>query len=119
VRWEWKAPETLYTRRYVTWPLEEVKSLRLTLSIEYFEGFVHHHPVFRPHSTPIYSNTAFRILSYALEEIIGDSFDNIIEECVFKPLVLNHSGMHKPADNSGVIPQGDSMWSYDIGDEGP
>ncbi|KAE9373571.1 beta-lactamase/transpeptidase-like protein [Stipitochalara longipes BDJ] len=86
---------------------------------EYFEGFVHHHPVFRPHSTPIYSNTAFRILGYAIEAIVGENFDNITEKSILKPLQLNHSSVKKPADNLGAIPQGDSMWSYDLGDEGP
>jgi CubicO group peptidase (beta-lactamase class C family) len=92
---------------------------RLILLIEYFEGFIHHHPVFLPYSTPIYSNTAFRILSYAIEAITGVTFDNLIEECVFKHLLLNNTSMHNPADSLGVIPQGDSYWSYDIGDEGP
>jgi CubicO group peptidase (beta-lactamase class C family) len=95
-----------------------LKSVRLTSSIEYFQGFVHHHPVFLPHSTPIYSNTAFRLLSYALEAIVGDKFESVMEECVFKLLLLNHTSIRKPADSFGVIPQGDSMWSYDIGDEG-
>jgi hypothetical protein len=40
-------------------------------------------------------------------------------ESVLKPLVLNHTSIRKPADGLGVIPQGDSMWSYDIGDEAP
>jgi CubicO group peptidase (beta-lactamase class C family) len=80
---------------------------------------VHRHPVFLPHSTPIYSNTAFRILSYALEAITEDNFENIMSECVLKPLVLDHTSISKPADILGVIPEGDSMWSYDIGDEGP
>ena len=90
----------------------------LTYSIEYFQGFVHHHPVFRPHSTPIYSNTAFRILSYALETIAGNSLENIMKENVFKPLGLKHTSIRKPVDDSlGVIPQGNSVWFYDIGDE--
>jgi len=96
-----------------------LNSVRLTSSIEYFQGFVHHHPVFLPQSTPIYSNTAFRLLSYALEAILGDNFESIMGECVFKLLLLNHTSIQKPADSFGVIPQGDSMWSYDIGDEGP
>ena len=97
---------------------EKWNSIILTPPIEYFQGFVHHHPVFRPHSTPIYSNTALRLLSYALEAITGNNFDNLMEECVFKPLILNHTSIRKPSDNLGVIPQGDSTWSYSTGDEG-
>jgi hypothetical protein len=47
------------------------------------------------------------------------SFERISEECVFKPLLLKHTSIRQPADNLGVVPNGDSMWSYDIGDEGP
>jgi hypothetical protein len=37
---------------------------------------------------------------------------------VFKFLGLNHTSIRKPAeDNLGVIPQGESMWFYDIRDE--
>ena len=74
---------------------------------------MHHHPVFRPHSTPVYSNTAFRLLSYAIESIVGDKFDEIAKQCVLKPLKLNHTSMKKPADDLGVIPRGDIMWSHD------
>jgi CubicO group peptidase (beta-lactamase class C family) len=74
--------------------------------------------VFRPHSIPIYSNTAFRILSYALEIIANKTFEDIMEESVFKPLGLNNTSIRKPdKDSLGVIPQGQSMWFYDIGDE--
>jgi hypothetical protein len=41
-----------------------------------------------------------------------------MEESVFKALGLNRTSIRKPAaDNLGVIPQGESMWFYDIGDE--
>jgi CubicO group peptidase (beta-lactamase class C family) len=87
---------------------------------EYFRGFVKRHPVFLPQSTPIYSNTAFRILSYAIEAISGDTYDNIVQKSIIEPLGLAYTTIRKPERNfAGVIPQGDSLWDYDIGDEAP
>lgn len=41
-----------------------------------------------------------------------------MEESVFKPLGLNSTSIRTPdKDSLGVIPQGQSMWFYDIGDE--
>jgi CubicO group peptidase (beta-lactamase class C family) len=91
----------------------------LLCETEYFQGFVQRRPVFLIQSTPIYSNTAFRILSYALEAIAGDDFENFMERNVIKLFRLDYTGFHKPADKLGVIPLGDSIWSYDIGDEAP
>ncbi|EON62896.1 hypothetical protein W97_02121 [Coniosporium apollinis CBS 100218] len=87
---------------------------------EYFQGFLKRHPVFSPQSTPIYSNTAFRLLSYVLETTAGDSFENIMERDVFQDLGMTHTSVRKPQDDSlGVIPEGDSMWAFDDGDEAP
>lgn len=87
---------------------------------EYLQGFPKRHPVFLAQSTPIYSNTAFRILSYAMEAIAGDSYEDIVNKSIIQPLALQHTSVRKPQDDyHGVIPQGDSYWDYDVGDEAP
>jgi CubicO group peptidase (beta-lactamase class C family) len=89
------------------------------MSVEYFQSFIERHPVFLPQSTPIYSNTAFRILSYAIEAIANDSFENIMKRSFIEPLSLAHTTYRKPKNSLGVIPEGDSNWAYDLGDETP
>jgi len=87
---------------------------------EYFNGFTKRHPIVLPQSTPIYSNTAFRILSYAMEVITGRTYENIINKSIIQPLGLANTSVRKPQNNSlGIIPEGDSFWDYDIGDEAP
>jgi CubicO group peptidase (beta-lactamase class C family) len=87
---------------------------------EYFKGLNRRHPVFLSQSTPVYSNTAFRILSYAMEVITGETYENIVMQSIVEPLGLAHTTVFKPQDNSaGVIPQGDSSWEFNVGDEAP
>jgi CubicO group peptidase (beta-lactamase class C family) len=85
----------------------------------YPNGFLNRHPVFPTQYTPIYSNAAFHILGYALEEITGDSFENIMKRDVFGPLGLSNSGVRKPGEGVGVIPSGATEWDTDVGHETP
>lgn len=87
---------------------------------EYFEGFTQRHPVFSPYSTPIYSNAAYRLLGYVLERLSGKPYHDLIETSVLRSLDLNHSGTKRPtAIKVPVIPNGDSGWFQDVGDEAP
>lgn len=89
------------------------------IRIAYFEGFLKRHPVFPTQHTPVYSNTAFHLLGYALEVIAGDTFENILQSDVFVPLQLKNSGVRTPESGSGVIPPHAVKWDTDIGDETP
>jgi CubicO group peptidase (beta-lactamase class C family) len=91
----------------------------IDVRVEYLEGFVKRHPVFPTQFTPIYSNAAFHILGYALEGIVGDSFENIMKRDIFEPLGLGNSSVSKPESGSGVIPSGETHWETDIGDDTP
>ena len=91
-------------------------------TIEFFSGFSQRAPVFAPFTTPIYSNTAFRILSYAMENITGKAFASSLDDKIIKPLNLSRTSLHKPGNDAfGVIPFNatTSGWLYDLGDEGP
>lgn len=46
-------------------------------------------------------------------------FPDALEEDVFKPLGLNRTSTEKPEDALGIIPPKGSLWSYDLGEEGP
>ncbi|KAL7949739.1 beta-lactamase/transpeptidase-like protein [Trichoderma barbatum] len=85
---------------------------------EYFSGFIQRHPIFPSYSKAIYSNAAYRILAYVVEAITGKSYEETVLEGVFKPLGMKHSSSLPPStEGVGVIPDGNSGWSRDYGDE--
>lgn len=71
--------------------------------------------------TPIYSNAAIQILSYALEAITNKTYDALLQEYLFEPLGLNDSYYDVPADDVGIIPgnASTSLWGLSAGDETP
>ena len=88
----------------------------------FFKALTRHHPVFPTHTTPIYSNMAYQLLGYALENVTGRPFESLFDETIKGPLNLSRSSYKVPADESqGMIPIGlnQSGWNQDIGDEGP
>ncbi|EED13547.1 penicillin-binding protein, putative [Talaromyces stipitatus ATCC 10500] len=107
-------------------PMEDIPSCAGNTSLppcnlqEYFQGFIQRHPVFSPETTPVYSNAAYRILGYVLETLSGTSYESLLRSSVLEPLNLSQSSTHRPESNgSWVIPNGDSGWFQDTGDEAP
>ncbi|KAL7912515.1 beta-lactamase/transpeptidase-like protein [Trichoderma velutinum] len=85
---------------------------------EYFAGLIQRHPVFPSYSKALYSNAAYRILAYVLEDITGRSYDEVVMNDVFQPLGMKHSNSLPPSrKGAGVIPDGDAGWSRVYGDE--
>ncbi|KND89505.1 hypothetical protein TOPH_05786 [Tolypocladium ophioglossoides CBS 100239] len=85
---------------------------------EYFEGFIKRHPVLPPYTAPVYSNAAYRILSYVVEAITGSSYDAVLARDVLQPLGLKQTSTSSPRGSGvGVIPPGDSGWGRPLGDE--
>lgn len=88
--------------------------------LDFLEGLLKSHPVVPVASTPIYSNAAFVLLAYALEEITGKRFTELLEEDIIKPLHLTRSSYGKPDDKHGIIPDDPmSSWEFDMADETP
>lgn len=52
--------------------------------------------VFPPGTTPAYSNYATALAGYIVERASGRSFDDYIEENIFKPLGMNNSTFRQP-----------------------
>ncbi|KAF2653638.1 beta-lactamase/transpeptidase-like protein [Lophiostoma macrostomum CBS 122681] len=78
-------------------------------------------PTYRPDTTPVYSNTAFMLLAYALEDISGKSFDVILKTKLVDPLGLTHTSKIAPDEAKGVIPfnKTQSWWDLDLGEGAP
>ncbi|KAF4949968.1 hypothetical protein FSARC_13329 [Fusarium sarcochroum] len=87
-----------------------------------FNAIKMHFPVEAPFETPIYSNIGYQLIGYALENITGSKYPDILSRQLIKPLRLNSTTYFKPAnDDFSVIPDTPSDSSYDVemGDAGP
>ncbi|OGM45034.1 putative beta-lactamase [Aspergillus bombycis] len=86
---------------------------------EFLRGIVSEHPTFAPGTTPAYSNAAYQLLRYVMENITGIDFPSMFENSIVKPLNLNSTSLlvHKNA-NFGIIPINEttSLWDFDLGD---
>lgn len=87
--------------------------------------FYQKHPVYAPSTTPIYSNAAFQILAYALENITGRLFPDMLQTDMIDKLHLSDTSYSKPKNDSrGVITSSDrnsvtSYWDSDLADITP
>jgi CubicO group peptidase (beta-lactamase class C family) len=70
----------------------------------------------------MYSNGAFEILGYALENITGRSMEEMFMKDLVKPMNLTGMSYTMPKNGTpAVIPGSDasSWWNYDMGDKTP
>jgi CubicO group peptidase (beta-lactamase class C family) len=94
----------------------------LTSGSEFFSWFTKRPPVYLPSTTPVYSNAAYQLLGYALENITNKNFESLLNKSIFTPLNMTRSSLLKSTDPSGgVIPMNEttSGWAIDAGDEAP
>jgi hypothetical protein len=90
------------------------------LFLEFFNGLLQRAPVFAPQTTPVYSNTAYRMLGYIIQAIGGTRFDKLLHSSVLRPLNMTTTTYAIPSGGgSWVIPNGESGWYQDTGDETP
>lgn len=88
---------------------------------EFFAEIDNSQPTWATNTQPTYSNTAFQILAYALEGIIGKPFQDILSESLLEPLSIESMFYSKPEDSVGVIPGNpwESQWNADVGELSP
>jgi CubicO group peptidase (beta-lactamase class C family) len=94
----------------------------LTCLQEFFSWFTKRPPVYLPSTTPVYSNAAYQLLGYALENITNKPFELLLKQSIFTPLNMTRTSLLNPVDpSSGVIPVNESAsgWATDGGDEAP
>lgn len=88
---------------------------------DFFGGLLKSHPVVPTAGTPVYSNVAFQILGYVVENATGHSYNDLVHSELIDRLGLNGSYSSPPDPKLGIIP-GDvrsSLWSLDFADENP
>ncbi|KAF7521547.1 hypothetical protein G7054_g12402 [Neopestalotiopsis clavispora] len=78
-------------------------------------------PSWAPYTTPGYSNLGYQLLAYALENITGRPFEDMLENDIIKPLGLNHTFYSMPPSGSpGIVPNGNNWgWAFSLGEASP
>ncbi|KEF60356.1 uncharacterized protein A1O9_01916 [Exophiala aquamarina CBS 119918] len=86
-----------------------------------FENILRRHPVIAPFYAPTYSNLAFQLLAYALENMTSTPFDDLVN-ATLSDISLNSTYLNvPPTSDNAVIPVNDttSLYSADLGPLGP
>lgn len=66
------------------------------------EGILEQPPAYSPGSREVYSNAGFSIAGAMLEEILDQSYEDLMEEKLFKPLGMESAGFRAPAKRGEV-----------------
>ncbi|KAK9421122.1 putative Beta-lactamase-related domain-containing protein [Seiridium unicorne] len=115
---------TLMAQGFPPAPLDQVPpcgEYYLCTREQLFKGLKIVPPSWAPYTTPGYSNLGYQLLAYALENITGRGFQDILENDVLYPLNLEHTYYSKPpAGAPGIVPNGNNYgWSFSLGEASP
>ena len=66
------------------------------------EGVLEEPPAYKPGSKEVYSNAGFSIAGAMLEELLDESYEDLMEEKLFKPLGMESAGFRAPAQRGKV-----------------
>ncbi|KAF4448678.1 putative beta-lactamase-like 1 [Fusarium austroafricanum] len=91
---------------------------------EFFQGITAEtsFPITSSGNTPVYSNLAYQILSYALEGMTGKSFQKSLQSSLLDPLHMKRTTMEAPKSKKNtMIPENEqlSTWNMTLGDTSP
>ncbi|KAI5860317.1 beta-lactamase/transpeptidase-like protein [Durotheca rogersii] len=86
---------------------------------DFWDNFGKRNPVYAPYNRPLYSNTAFFLLSLVVESVSGMPFDDVIQSLIFDPAGMASTSFAKPDDKLGAISVGNLDWSTPMGIENP
>ncbi|KAL8792226.1 MAG: hypothetical protein Q9195_005182 [Heterodermia aff. obscurata] len=79
------------------------------------EGSKKRPPVFPPNYKSTYSNIAFILLGFVLENVTGKSYQEALSASILEPLDMHHTTVERPKDSMGVIPAMTNDWTYIAG----
>ncbi|KAL1837870.1 hypothetical protein VTJ49DRAFT_3296 [Mycothermus thermophilus] len=74
-------------------------------------------PVFPSFHTPTYSSMAFELLAFAIENITGTPFPDLVQEHILQPLNLTRTFLTHPGNDSNAAVF--ETWDMDYGDAAP
>ncbi|KAI1370440.1 beta-lactamase/transpeptidase-like protein [Hypoxylon crocopeplum] len=86
---------------------------------QFLDGMLNLYPVAPPQRRPVYSNVAFTLFVYAIQEKTGKNYTELLREIVIDPMRLS-STLDTPGDDTkAVIPPVENSWGSDYGDNAP
>ncbi|KAK3896643.1 beta-lactamase/transpeptidase-like protein [Staphylotrichum tortipilum] len=91
--------------------------LRACTRAESLTKIAHTYPISPTHHTPAYSNMAFQLLAYAVEQITHKKFPTLVNTRLLTPLNLTHTFLTKPSNPSNALVL--DGWDLDFGEESP
>ncbi|KAI9172555.1 Beta-lactamase-like protein [Paramyrothecium foliicola] len=102
-------------------PICDVVGGPLCTRAEFFDKLFSDGVVHPPGDQGAYSNQAFILLGWALENITGKPFDQLLTEQITGPLGLSSTGLVSPELSRASIPVGDASFiiDYDVGNLKP
>ena len=77
------------------------------------------YPVAPPQQRPVYSNIAFTLFIYAIEEQTGKNYTELLQELLIEPLGLSNTLATPGVDEQAVIPPVENSWGSNYGDNAP
>ncbi|KAI0881841.1 beta-lactamase/transpeptidase-like protein [Annulohypoxylon maeteangense] len=86
---------------------------------DFWDNFGKRYPVFSPYTSPLYSNTAFYILSLVVQAIAGYSYSQYVQKHILEPLGMRDTTFAKPNDTLGAISLNDTFWDATLGIDDP
>lgn len=90
--------------------------LVLICSPVFFNNVGRAHPVYRPFTTPVYSNLGYALLGRVIENVSGQTYANYLEQNVIKKAGMNRTTVtDAPASNLGFIPAESNWWGTSLG----
>lgn len=90
-----------------------------TLLLDFWDNFGKRNPVFEPYSSPLYSNTAFFLLSLVVESVSGVAFSDFVQEHILDRVGMPKTSYAKPDDTLGAISLDDTIWNSTLGIDDP
>jgi CubicO group peptidase (beta-lactamase class C family) len=76
-------------------------------------------PVARPEERPVYSNVAFTLFIYAVEEATGKNYTTLLKDLVTDPFGMSNTKVSPGDDAKAVIPPVENSWGSNYADNAP
>ncbi|OTA70542.1 beta-lactamase/transpeptidase-like protein [Hypoxylon sp. EC38] len=86
---------------------------------DFWDSYGRRNPVFAPYTSPLYSNTAFFILSLVIESVSGLPFSDFVQKHILDIVNMPSTTYTKPDDKVGAISLDDAIWNATLGIEDP
>jgi hypothetical protein len=87
--------------------------------VDLFKQVQKYRPLFAPNQASTYSNLAYEILGLVLSRVSNQTYEDYINDAMFKPLNMSKSTLSRPPDSAGVIPLEPQFWDVSEGVQNP